>query len=968
MFDLASSNDAQASHDIEESMSLLGSTLPARPRDTPAWKSLRFVLAVVTYVAIGCVGYNYLDHSNAVTTTESLLSITDELGCKNMDTSNLNGIKAGFSACSNYLTTGTSVPICIGDAGSCGDSNKSKSLTGALSLSSGVSASATGSASTAGTVTMAGTFGFGTFMYVFGRLASGSDAAGDTMRNLLGPLKSLALDGTLSFTLGAEQTVKASTAGFEAEITGAVSVQNNIGCNDPLSCVLKSMVAKSPSDGYTKLGGLNFYYKFAVEDLTAPDTCEAEAGIVLEPTTVVKNKVWLRDLDGVGPRIYTRIAKEGVKVEPTLGMVLPVDVCVQNCKSATPYNLLFQGELETTGTVLAGTVSMFGWWRNAFGIPILHLADLRVGLAVPVATPTVINAFAPGGRFCLGKQKVCTEGAAGSQIAGATYLGINFDPEANENYIFVALSATSLNILLSIFEEGMNFPKLRDAIPKEILNSGLFPYKKSKTCTPGQLLDFVNNLDCFATMSFNSPGADAVEIPTSVGTLEIPKGVGLSAAISFLGVNLYLKAEICTDIDNMSIKLNGNMDVVNLKGVLIFSESKANQQSGPFFSTNCKYLSCVVAQSGFIRIPAVALEGEASMTVKPEGSLGITTHRYNFASRLFGAYDVAVAGMFDNLRTKMSVDMQVTSTGDLGKKLAARITAYIQQLDQVMQSAVANGEQARAAITSTLQSTCSQAFSGTPEFALGPVEVKSISQSARIQFRFKCCAVVNIKWDSPSYTMSCCGDVTLMPRTSASLQGYCNQAVSGNVNHAGQLFDFWIGEMRKWKDDALKVIGNVGAIDSYFQFNEFNFAIAYNLLDVSGQMRMALDMKVGPNTVKFNQGVGFNVDVEALIFDHIKSAVFSKIPDPQAIINGINGVVPTVINGVKDAANKNFNARKNEIQNTFNAQKNAAASKMNDYANGAKNAVISACRNSIGGKGWPGSAKNKARDLCNRMF
>jgi len=111
-------------------------------------------------------------------------------------------------------------------------------------------------------------------------------------------------------------------------------------------------------------------------------------------------------------------------------------------------------------------VSMFGWWRNAFGIPILHLADLRVGLAVPVATPTVINAFAPGGRFCLGKQKVCTEGAAGSQIAGATYLGINFDPEANENYIFVALSAASLVILLSIFQEGMNFPKLRDAIPR----------------------------------------------------------------------------------------------------------------------------------------------------------------------------------------------------------------------------------------------------------------------------------------------------------------------------------------------------------------------------------------------------------------------------------------------------------------------------------------------------------------------
>jgi len=110
------------------------------------------------------------------------------------------------------------------------------------------------------------------------------------------------------------------------------------------------------------------------------------------------------------------------------------------------------------------------------------------------------------------------------------------------------------------------------------------------------------------------------------------------------------------------------------------------------------------------------------------------------------------------------------------------------------------------------------------------------------------------------------------------------------------------------------------------------------------------------------------VDVEALIFNHIKSEVFSKILHPQAIINGINGVVPTVINGVKDAVNNNFDARKNEIQNTFNTQTNAAASKMNDCANGAKNAVIAACRNSIGGKSWPSSAKNKAKDLCDRLF
>ena len=129
---------------------------------------------------------------------------------------------------------------------------------------------------------------------------------------------------------------------------------------------------------------------------------------------------------------------------------MPLDVCVQNCKSGTPKELLFAGTLELQGPVVAGKLDFNSWWTKAFGIPILHLGFLTVGLAVPFANPTVLSAISMGGRVCLGRQDVCVpppggNAVAGNLIAGAAYMGVNFDPtKADENYVFVAITEVSI--------------------------------------------------------------------------------------------------------------------------------------------------------------------------------------------------------------------------------------------------------------------------------------------------------------------------------------------------------------------------------------------------------------------------------------------------------------------------------------------------------------------------------------------
>jgi len=864
-------------------------------------------------------------------------------------------------ACSadSELSVETAIPFCFGKSSDC-QSNPKNTISGTVTPSAKLSAEATTESAGATAeygVNVAGTFGFGSFMYVTGRLLSGgSDSVGNSMRSALGPLQNLALNGEFSIDFTTDLATQDTS--YIGAMKGKVEVNNDIGCKNPLGCVLETFIKSSDrgNDGVTAIGGLNFYYTLEVADTKEPNVWTVEAGIQMDGKNLKPKKLWLQGTDGDGPKVYTKI-----EVDPdtkiagtTVGISMPLTVCVDKCNAEKPYLLHFTGALESSGGDLSGSLAMFGWWRRVFGAKTLHLGDLKIDLTVPMAAPTTVNKIAPGGRFCLGTESACIDEVGDNRIAGAAYLGLNFDPESNENYIFAAISETTLGMFLAIQEDGdANFPRIRKMIPREILESGVLPYDSLKECTGEQISDFVNNMDCFASVSLNA--GDEQTIATSNGDLTIPAGFGISATVRFLDVNMHLKAELLADPEapeDAFFNIDASIDPVNVGGgAIVISQSRSVRNSGAYLYMRCAKLKCSTDMKGYMKLapsPALALEGEMKMTSKPEGPLGLTTFRFEFNSVLFGAYDVLVAGMFNQPTTKMDFQLRVTSTEESKRMLTNLVIALAETFGKALITFKGEVAKSQNLVREKLNSGCSTIFGRFPTFALGPLKSPKIAlkKSLKIDFKGPCtpqaCKKICVKIPfvgrkcknfctprvcAPSYKNTwsvgiSVNPITLIPKkTLMSPVDLCQKGMSAVLTAGFASIDKLLSEMKKFADKAAQMIKTaLGPVENMFQFQKFNFEVAYDIIQVSGKFVLDLEMKVGGKNFNLNIALSFNANIGETIFKEIKKQFLGALPsfdDFNKSINKLANVPGESVKVLKTKGEKVFNDAKGALKKVF---------------------------------------------------
>jgi len=851
-------------------------------------------------------------------------------------------------ACSadSELSVETAIPFCFGKSSDC-QSNPKNTISGTVTPSAKLSAEATTESAGATAeygVNVAGTFGFGSFMYVTGRLLSGgSDSVGNSMRSALGPLQNLALNGEFSIDFTTDLATQDTS--YIGAMKGKVEVNNDIGCKNPLGCVLETFIKSSDrgNDGVTAIGGLNFYYTLEVADTKEPNVWTVEAGIQMDGKNLKPKKLWLQGTDGDGPKVYTKI-----EVDPdtkiagtTVGISMPLTVCVDKCNAEKPYLLHFTGALESSGGDLSGSLAMFGWWRRAFGSPIVHLGDLKIDLTVPMAAPTTVNKIAPGGRFCLGTESACIDEVGDNRIAGAAYLGLNFDPESNENYIFAAISETTLGMFLAIQEDGdAKFPRIRKMIPREILESGVLPYDSLKECTGEQITDFINNMDCFASVSMNAGGEQT--IPTSNGDLKIPAGFGISATVRFLDVNMHLKAELLADPEapeDAFFNIDASIDPVNIgEGAIIISQSRSVRNIGAYLYMRCAKMACSTDMKGYMKLapsPALALDGEMQMTSKPEGPLGATTFRFEFNSVLFGAYDVLVAGMFNQPTTKTDFQLRVTSTEESKRMLTNLVIALAKTFTKALSDFKGSVRSAQDQCTKALNGGCQQAFGKLPTFALGPLKSPKIDLKKTISVDYKGDCWRACKWGIcgpkiclPSYHNKWKVGISvspfqLIPKTSLkTVVQYCQDGVKEILKAGFATVQKLLDGMVVFADKAAQVMKTaLGPLENAFQFSKFNFEVAYDIIQVSGKFVLDLEMKVGGKNFNLNIALSFNANIGETIFKEIKKQFLGALPsftDFNKAINKLANVPGESVNVLKTKGEKVFNDAKGALKKVFN--------------------------------------------------
>ena len=104
---------------------------------------------------------------------------------------------------------------------------------------------------------------------------------------------------------------------------------------------------------------------------------------------------------------------------------------------------------------------MMGWWYNALGAPMLHIADilLDVGVEVKTMLPAKIEM---GARICLGARKYCQskESAAGevggtNYISGALFGGFSYQ-DPTENYLLVMSTEFGIGKIFRVFGDTVD--------------------------------------------------------------------------------------------------------------------------------------------------------------------------------------------------------------------------------------------------------------------------------------------------------------------------------------------------------------------------------------------------------------------------------------------------------------------------------------------------------------------------------
>ena len=244
---------------------------------------------------------------------------------------------------------------------------------------------------------------------------------------------------------------------------------------------------------------------------------EFEMRVATPRVTLEEGKAYIEDTAGDGGSVFVRLEGDGntgiagATVRP--GMTLPFKFCVEDCEGSTPRFLYVIGDLSfglsATETTVRGDLTMVGWWMRAFGSDILHIGDLRVGIALDVKTtpfPIPVE-LEIGGRICVGHADLCgnadqiADDADGNVIMGLVYGGYFLnDPTAN--YVLAQTSEITYNKLFGILGDNMNakFLEWREFLPALVREAGIYPLKLD--CTPQETAD-PTNTDCFARFSFS---------------------------------------------------------------------------------------------------------------------------------------------------------------------------------------------------------------------------------------------------------------------------------------------------------------------------------------------------------------------------------------------------------------------------------------------------------------------------------
>ncbi len=214
--------------------------------------------------------------------------------------------------------------------------------------------------------------------------------------------------------------------------------------------------------------------------------------------------------------------------------------------------------------------------------------------------------------------------------------------------------------------------------------------------------------------------------------------------------------------------------------------------------------------------------------------------------------------------------------------------------------------------------------------------------------------------------------VELLPQVGVSQYDLCMAGAAAAQGATEQAMDAILNELKSLVNNAKAQIGVVQSIDQYFKFNTFQFGMGYQLLPTqSGNLNLNLDMTINNLALKVNNfAVGFDANVEQMLWDLIQAHVFNKytVSSANDMLNRVLKVVPDQINQLTNTAANTFTNTKNDIQNRANTAANDAASKVTEFTNGVMNQIEDKCVNLVSGKGWIKDIRKAFQSACRKIF
>jgi len=367
--------------------------------------------------------------------------------------------------------------------------------------------------------------------------------------------------------------------------------------------------------------------------------------------------------------------------------------------------------------------------------------------------------------------------------------------------------------------------------------------------------------------------------------------------------------------------------------------------------------------SGYMKLapsPALAIDGEMKMTSKPEN--GLTTFRFNFNSVLFGAYDVLVAGMFNQPTTKMSFQLQVTSKGEMIKRLTASVKALAATFSKALTDFKKDVNGVKNQCKSKLNSGCKKIFGRVPTFSLGPLYSPKIklAKTLKVNFKGKCLkryckwGICTPKICAPSYKNSWKISISISPikllgkYSAPSAVTLCQKGMGHILTAAFKTVDVLLNGMKKFADKAANMIVRaLGSIGRMFSFKKFNFEVAFDIIKVSGKFVLDLEMTVGGKRFNLNIALAFNANIGKTIFNEIKKKFLSALPsfdDFNKAVDKLDDVPGEALNTLKTSGQDAANKAKKWIKDKFNVGNLVTYAKKKLSFNSIKRAFNKACK------------------------